>query len=384
MQAAHTEHAPAPGRHRRARLALALAAAAAIAAASLTPAGAEVGDWIGEVVSPAPEADGPGLSSLPAPGRLLVVADDGPWVVSDDGSKRRLGGYRDATWSPGGLYVAAARGRELVALEPGDGTIRWTRPAPGRVATPRWSSDGYRIAYRSGRDLFVAFGDNARAWRLARGALATAPAWRPDRPPGRQVLAFARGRRIRIVEVDSRRVFGVTAPGPVPRELWWSGARLAAVAAREVRVYGARGGLLHRLPLPAGLLVAGSALDSGKGRLAVAASRGNRASSELLLYRVAENRPPRRLFAGPGPIEGLAWSMDGRVLTIGRPRADQWVFVRPRGGPFEVASGIRGQFNGGLPARTGAFPRPAGWCYREPAAQGERSLPCSTGAAPSG
>jgi hypothetical protein len=118
------------------RLAVAALAAALAAVLVLSPAGAKVGDWIGEVVDPSPDATPSTLGSLPAGGRLLVVAPAGPWVVQDDGARRRLGDFRDATWSPGGLFVAAARGRELVALEP-DGDEVWARPAPARVATPR-------------------------------------------------------------------------------------------------------------------------------------------------------------------------------------------------------------------------------------------------------
>ena len=114
-----------------------------------------MGDWIGDVVNPAPEATRSSLSSLPAAGRLLVVADGGAWLVHDDGARRQLGAFSDATWSPGGLFVAAARGHELVALDP-QGSERWTRPAAGSVSVPRWSPDGYRIAYRSGPDLYVA------------------------------------------------------------------------------------------------------------------------------------------------------------------------------------------------------------------------------------
>ena len=50
-----------------------------------------------------------------------------------DGSLRRLGDYSSAGWSPRGLFVVAARGRRLYAVEP-DGTVRWSivRPRPGR------------------------------------------------------------------------------------------------------------------------------------------------------------------------------------------------------------------------------------------------------------
>jgi hypothetical protein len=372
------------------RLAVAALAAALAAVLVLSPAGAKVGDWIGEVVDPSPDATPSTLGSLPADGRLLVVGPGGPWVVHDDGARRRLGDFRDATWSPGGLFVAAARGRELVALEP-DGDERWARPAPGRVFTPRWSPDGYRIAYRSGGDLWVAAGDNSSAGRLARGVGPAAPAWRPRSPTPGQVVAYSSGRRIRIVEEDSPRLLGTTPPGPVPRELWWTadGRRLVAVSAGEVRVHGGRGRLLRRIPLLEGLRATGSALDTAGLRLAVAVEETGRRASEVLVYRLDERgrSAPERLYAGPGSIEGLTWSIDGRVLVVGLPEADQWLLVRPRAREqLREVSGIRRKFAGGSRAAarvTAPFPRPAGWCYAEPPEPPAVGVPaCSTGAAP--
>ena len=364
---------------------LAASGAALVAGLALSPAGARVSDWIGDVVSPAPEPTSSTLGSLPSRGRLLVVAPGGLWIVHDDGARRRLGNFRDGAWSPGGRYVVAARGNEMVALEP-DGDRRWVRPAPGQVSVPRWSPDGFRIAYRSGRDLWVAYGDNARNWRLARGVAETAPAWRPGRPPFGQQVAFASGVRIRVMEVDSRRVLGTTAPGPVPRELWWTadGRRLVAVSKGEIRIHGPRGRLLATRPLPPRLRAEGSAIDAAGRRLAVAAPRADGRSSEVLLYRRDRDAPPAQLFAGPGFIEGLTWSIDGRVLVLGLPEARQWVFLRPGGrGRLDVIGRIPSQFAGGGRAgdATAAFPRPASWCYAEP--RDVRPFPpCSSGAAP--
>jgi hypothetical protein len=392
VRAAHSERdavrRPAGAR----RIAVAALAAALVAVLVLSPAGAKVGDWIGDVVDPSPDATPSTLGSLPSDGRLLVVGPGGPWVVNDDGARRRLGDFTDATWSPGGLFVAAARGRELVALEP-DGDERWARPAPGRVSTPRWSPDGFRIAYRSGRDLWVAAGDNSSAGRLARGIGPAAPAWKPVAPTPGQVVAFSSGRRVRVVEEDTPRLLGVTPPGPVPRELWWTadGRRLVAVSAGEIRVHGGRGRLLRRIPLRPGVRATGSALDSAGRRLAVAVEETARRASEVLVYRLdgRDRSAPDRLYAGPGSFEGLTWSIDGRVLVVGVPEADQWLLVRPRARePLKEVSGIRRKFAGGSRAAarpTAPFPRPAGWCYKEapdPSAQGVPA--CSTGAAAAG
>jgi hypothetical protein len=396
VRAAHAERPAVRQPYRGRRLAVAALAAALAAVLALSPAGAEVGDWIGDVVSPPPDATPSTLGSLPAKGRLLVVSPGGPWVVQDDGARRRLGDFRDATWSPGGLFVAAARGRELVALEP-DGDEVWARPAPGRVSTPRWSPDGFRIAYRSGGDLWIAVGDNSSAGRLARGVGPAPPAWRPRAPTPGQVVAFSSGRRIRIVEEDTPRLVGVTPPGPVPRELWWTadGRRLVAVSTGEIRVHDGRGRLLRRIPLRAGMRATGSALDTAGRRLAVAAEETARRASEVLVYRLDSRGgrldrvvPPDRLYAGSGSIEGLTWSIDGRVLVLGLPDADQWLLLRPRArGPLREVSGIRRKFAGGSRAAarvTAPFPRPAGWCYAEPPDPSAADVPaCSTGAAPS-
>jgi hypothetical protein len=372
------------------RLAVAALVAALAAVLVLSPAGAKVGDWIGDVVDPSPDATPSTLGTLPAEGRLLVVAPGGPWVVNDDGARRRLGDFTDATWSPGGLFIAAARGRELVALEP-DGDERWARPAPGRVSTPRWSPDGFRIAYRSGTDLWVAAGDNSSAGRLARGIGPAPPAWRPGAPTPGQVVAFSSGRRVRIVEEDTPRLLGVTPPGPVPRELWWTadGRRLVAVSAREIRVHGARGRLLRRTPLRSGVRATGSALDTAGRRLAVAVEETARRASEVLVYRLdgGDRAAPDRLYAGPGSFEGLTWSIDGRVLVLGLPEADQWLLVPPRAREqLKEVSGIRRKFAGGSRAAaraTAPFPRPAGWCYAEPPDPAAQGVPaCSSGAAP--
>jgi hypothetical protein len=383
VRAAHAARAPVRARHRFARLAAAVAAAVVAAALALTPAGAKMGDWIDDVVNPAPEATRSSLSSLPAAGRLLVVADSGAWLVHDDGRRRRLGGFSDATWSPGGRFVAAARGRELIALDP-LGHERWARPASGRVSVPRWSTDGYRVAYRSGRDLRVATGDNADDWLLAHATASTPPAWKPLPEPARQVLAFAAGGRVRIVQVDTGHELGQTPLEPTPREIWWAdgGRRLVTVGSRAVRIHGSRGQLLRTVELPPGSRAVGSAVPRGGRRLAVIATRGS--ASSLFVLRLDRAAPPRSLFSARGEFAGVTWSIDGSLIVVGLPQADQWLYVRPRGaGAPESVGRIRHWFQGGLEPRRGTFPRPAGWCYREPTDPGATGQPsCPSGSAP--
>jgi dipeptidyl aminopeptidase/acylaminoacyl peptidase len=342
-----------------------------------------MGDWIDDVVNPAPEATRSSLSSLPAPGRLLVVADSGAWLVHDDGGRRRLGGFSDVTWSPGGLFVAAARRHELVAIDP-LGYERWTRPASGRVTVPRWSPDGYRVAYRSGTELRVATADNADDWRLARATGSTPPAWKPLVEPAEQVLAFAAGGRVRIVQVDTRHEIGRTGVEPAPREIWWAegGRRLVTVGSGAVRIHGSGGRLLRTVELPPGSKAVGSAVSPGGRRLAVIATR--RSTSSLLVLRLDRATLPRSLFSARGEFEGLSWSIDGSLVVVGLPQADQWLYVRPRGaGAPESVGRIRHWFKGGREPRRGAFPLPVGWCYAEPAARGTSGQPpCSAGSAP--
>jgi hypothetical protein len=382
VRAAHAARAPVRAQHRVARLAAAVAVAVVAAALALTPAGAKMGDWIDDVVNPAPDATG-SLSSLPVPGRLLVVADSGAWLVHDDGARRRLGGFEDVTWSPGGLFVAATRGRELVALDP-LGHERWTRPASGRVSVPRWSPDGYRVAYRSGTALHVATADNSDDWRLAVDTASIPPAWKPLAEPAKQVLAFAAGGGVRIVQVDTGDELGRTPPEPAPREIWWArdGRRLVTVDSRAVRIHGSSGRLLRTVELPAGSQAVGSAVSPEGRRLAVIVTRGS--ASSLLVLRLDRNARPRSLFSARGEFAGVTWSIDGSLVVVGLPQADQWLYVRPRGaGAPDSVGRIRRRFKGGVEPRRGTVPRPAGWCYRKPAALGTSGQPpCSSGSAP--
>ncbi len=178
VRAAYAERTPAAAAPIARRVGLALAACAVLVGVGLSPAGAKVGDLVSEVVGIGSDDARPTLRSLPAPGELLVESEQGPWIVREDGSKRLLGDYAQASWSrPRGLYVAATSGRELLAVEP-SGDVRWTISAPGIVRDPRWSPSGYRIAYRSGDDLRVV--DARRSGRSAR---------RPRRRPGRPGVA---------------------------------------------------------------------------------------------------------------------------------------------------------------------------------------------------
>ena len=206
VSAAFAEREPVP-RRRSWKPAVALAAAAVVVAGLLSPPGRAVLDEIREVVGV--EKAQPALFSLPAPGRLLVIADSGAWVVAEDGSKRRLGSYLDASWSPFGRFVVASRRNELVALTP-EGGVRWSLARPN-VRFPRWggSKTDTRIAYLSSGGLRVVGGDG-KGDRLVDGLAAQrAPLWRAGR---RHVLVYARrDGTVRAVDVDTGAVVQTAA-----------------------------------------------------------------------------------------------------------------------------------------------------------------------------
>src|SRR5436190_11504499 len=138
---AQRERVAWPRKHAR-TLAL-TAAAVAVVAAEVTPPGRSVVNSVRDAVGrekvvgvrPAHRE----LVRLPAPGRLLVVSPSGTWVFSGS-SRRRLGPYRMASWSPHGKYVAAVKNFELYALDPNaKGHVRWSMGFKRPVASPRWS-----------------------------------------------------------------------------------------------------------------------------------------------------------------------------------------------------------------------------------------------------
>jgi hypothetical protein len=212
VRAAFAEREPQPSRRSWKPLA-AIAIALVVVAGLLSPPGRAVLDDIRAVVGV--EKAQPALFSLPAPGRLLVTADSGAWVVDRDGSKRLLGNYREASWSPFGRFVVAARANELVALTP-EGDVRWSLARP-RVRFPRWGGTqaDTRIAYLSQGELRVVGGDGKGDRVLDARAAMTAPAWKAG--PG-HVLEYARrDGTVRVVDVDSGEVLAHEKAGEPSR-----------------------------------------------------------------------------------------------------------------------------------------------------------------------
>jgi hypothetical protein len=388
ISAAFRERTPTPRSQPRARLALALAAALALPALVLSPAGGSVRDWIGDVFEPGVEDAEPVLTRLPGGGRLLVDSAQGPWLVHPDGSRRLLGDYEEAGWSPRGLYVVAVKDRTLVALEP-DGDPRWSLSRPQPIADPRWSSfPGYRIAYRAGDSLRVVAGDGTDDALLARGVKPIPPSWRPG--PAHVLAYVDGGGALRIVNTDTGTPLASLGPLAGVSTLSWApdGTALLQVATSEVRLTELRSQKIgaklavaatHTVPLPPGATVRAVAFSPDGEELALLLSvrapvdppfRSEKAreltglgqASQVLLADRRGNSA-RRLMSAPGRLDHLAWSPDGRRLLITWRDADQWLFIPAAGrGRTTAVDRISRQFSPG--AERPSFPAVdvSGWC----------------------
>lgn len=356
-----TAGAPVPvSRSRRPRLrALQLGLAALLVAALVSPAGAAVRHWVAETVDPGVRHASPALTALPSGGTLLVDSAKGTWVVAADGSKRLLGDYEEADWSPHGLYVVATTRHGLTALEP-DGSVRWSLARRGPVRLARWNGpDGYRIAYLSHGDLRVVDGDGTDDRLLARDVGdRAAPAWEPG--PA-HLLAYAeRGGGVVVRSADTGAVLFTAPTPPGVFELQWTAAGLLVATPRELELLGPEGRASWRWrPRRGSHLSAVAAREHGDAVAVV--TQSHRVSTLSLLHR---GGAARSLFSGPGGFSAVEWSPDGTWLLLSWRTADQWLFLdvhQPR--RIEAVSQISEQFDPGAPGvpRT-RFPRPAGWC----------------------
>jgi len=387
VRAAMAERDPAlVGARRRSRLAVALgamASAGVVLAIALTPAGAEVREWMADAVDPAEvraPADRRGLTGVPSGGRLLVGSEAGQWVVDEDGSRRLLGEYSGAAWSPSGMFVAVARERELSAVEP-DGGLRWSISAPGPVADQTWAPGCCRIAYRSDGGLFVVDGAGASERRLAARVAPVRPAWMPVAydDASRNVLAYAdRDGLVHVRDVDSGEVLASAPLARRPIALSWLDRDRILVVARDlVEVVRVDGGPAQTVYRPdRGRIEAASASVDGNvavligSRGSMSGSAPGRVRSSLVLVKAGapagdpsvRTSRTRTLFSGLGRYDSPVFSPDGQRIQLGLRDLDQWLFVSPKRGVDPIAVGdITRQFEPGGGAAA-PLPRVDGWC----------------------
>jgi hypothetical protein len=334
------------------RVAAVAVAVAALVAATASPPGQAVLDEIREAVGV--ERAEQALFSLPAPGRLLVTSDEGAWVVGEDGSKRVLGDYREASWSPFGRFVVATGRSEVAALEP-DGDVRWTLARPGaRMARWGGTETDTRVAYVDRSGLRVVAGDGTGDRLLVprfRGTFA----WRPGE--GFE-LALATARGVRVVDTATGRTLWRRArEGGHPTGSMWSanGRRLLVVSPRSVTVYDAGGATPYELG-PGAARVRDAVL-APDGSSIVLAQETRDGSSLWIVPRIRPDAgAARQLFAGDGEFDELAWSPDGSWVLATWPAADQWVFLRGSGTGIRAVANVSEQFRSRTP------PRVEGWC----------------------
>jgi hypothetical protein len=374
LEAALAEREPVT---RTRRMPLRLAAVVALVALGLlvvlTPAGAEMSDWIEERFT-AEKTAAPAFAALPDGGSVLAISRSGAYAVQPDGGSQHLGPFSEAGWSPRGLHVVGVNGRRLVAVTP-TGTPKWTLVRRRRVHHPAWSlGDGFVVAYLEGAALkaVAGNGDPATDRVLRRGADPVTPSWRPG--AGHVLTYAAASGGIETVDADSgSRVWRARLPSGDARALAWSrdGRRLVAVSSRSVTVLNRGGRMLGTVALsgvardlalhPEGrraavVVVAGGRtrvlevpLGGAGGGAAPAGGREAPAGS-----REAAGDAARVLFQGD--VDGLAWSRDGRHLLLSWRDTGEWLLMGP-GGRMRALHDVTAELG-----TAGGFPRVAGWC----------------------
>lgn len=332
--AAHRERAPRRGPRAALVWAVVACAVAAVAfSARDTRPAREVRERVRDVfTAPAPV---PTATPAALPGRVLVSEGDELFLVAR-GKRAPLGHWRDASWSPRGLYAAVADANTLAAIDPTDGTVRWKLVHQDEVRFPRWAPGGLHVAYRTGTTLRIVYGNGTHDVRAGRAMAPVAPAWRPGHP---RTLAWAGlDGTVTVEDADTAKVLWQRTGGRV-RHLAWS------ADGRRLLVAGVRNGTIHdfgtgaRTRVRASGTIVAVAFDR---RLALAIHRDGRTAVRVRGQVV---------LSAPGRLRDLEWSPDGRALLAAWPGADHWLVVRGR----EV-SAVRHRFGGAARVRGWATP----------------------------
>ena len=372
VRAAFAEREPLPWRRRNLRPVLVLATAIAVVAAVLSPPGRAVLDELRETIGRervvGVEQAQPALFRLPARGQVLAASRRGSWIVQPDGSKRLLRGYREPAWSPHGIYVAAIRGSELVALDP-KGRLRWSLARP-LVALPTWTGDrrDTRVAYLSGLRqprgrssrapvrwaVRVVGGDGRGDRLLSPNGAHVRPAWRPG--PERHLAFVERRGSLRVVDADTGRpLWRAARVNAKSATLEWSddGRRLLLADGRRVRVFDARGRLVRSHEPRRGHFVLDATFRPGSHAFAYSTVHPPTGRGRVHVAVSAS----REVFAGAGWFANLAWAPSGRWLGLTWDEANQWVFLRVAGQRVRQVEAVSN-----ISAQLGTHPYLAGWC----------------------
>jgi hypothetical protein len=356
VRAAYREREAIARGKARPRIALALIPALLAGVLALTPAGATVRRAIREAFSPPHATAAP--FALPAPGSVLVSGAAGAWTVSAGGSTHRLGAWRQAAWSPRGLYIVATNGSELAAIDP-RGRLQWQLARP-LIRDPAWAPPtGYRVAYLSGPQLRVVAGDGSGDHLLAADAARVGPAWKPGARQFQVAYVTTRGVLV-LRDGDGGLPVWSRPVGHGVRRLAWSadGHELLVLSAGSAQVLAATGRRLAAVAFPAGAPASAGSLSPDGGRLAVVLG-----TTDVELVDLRGSEPSlSRAFWGPG-IAGLTWSPNGEWLLASWPVADQWLLIRVGRhgvGRLETIARVAGHFS--LPGARHRYPTVDGWC----------------------